>query len=259
MIIKDKREPAVLLAGYALWAAVNLFRGFSVETIPLIALFTLLSFTLSSPYFPFVLLSSLLAVSSPVLMPWAILTASLPLCVSGGHTRERVTAFTALASVLWLVPVSFSIPLAVVGAMGVLLGRNRFKYLLIAAGFVLSAFFTGLPQPPRENACIAGSTIDSGIISYNIPEVNTSRPEVLLAAPKQGVWAVWIALEAGGVRDSIPLFAVRLGEEMLLLPSGTDTLSFTMTPGDTLALTLMRDFRPFNHSVIHATAGGERL
>lgn len=259
MMMKDNREPGVLLAGYVLWAAVNLFRGFSVDTLPVIALFTLLAFTLNSPYFPFIFGSSLLALASPVLMPWAILTVSLPLCISGGSMRVRVTAFIAIASILWLVPVAFSIPLAIVAVLGAVTGKNRFKYLLLPAGFVFSAFLSGLPQPIEGNSTIAGSTIHSGTISYSIPEVNTSRTEVLLAAPNEGSWAVWIALEAGGVRDSIPLFAVSLGEEILLLPSGVDTVSVTMTPGDTLALTMMRDFKTFNHSVVHATAGGERL
>ncbi|MCK5131836.1 MAG: hypothetical protein KAR40_06745 [Candidatus Sabulitectum sp.] len=259
MKIKDSSEVAVMLTGYTAWAAVNLFRGFSSASLPLIALFTLLGMSLNTSIFPLILGCSLLGLISPVLMPWAVLVSGLLACTVGITMKIRITGFVAVASTLWLIPVSSSIPLAVVAAMAVLIGKNRLRYFLIPAGFIISALIFGLPGPLTVKPVIAGSTITDGILTYDIPKVNTSRNEVLLPAPFEGVWAVWIALEAGGVRDSIPMMAIRLGDEMLLLPSGTDTLSFTMVPGDTLAITLMRGFRPFNHSVIHTTAGGERL
>ena len=173
--------------------------------------------------------------------------------------KIRITGFITVVSTLWLIPVSHSIPFAVVAAVAFFIGKKHLRYFLIPAGFIISALFFSLPGPLAVEPVIAGSTIKDGVIYYDIPEVNTSRPEVLLPAPYEGAWVVWIALEAGGVRDSIPMMAIRLGEEILLLPSGTDTLSITMIPGDSLDISLMSSFKPFNHSVIHATAGGERL
>lgn len=259
MKIKDGSEVAVMLAGYTAWAAVNLFRGFSPASLPLIALFTLLGMSLNTSIFPLILGCSLAGLISPVLMPWVMLVSGLLACTTGSTAKIRITGFIALASTLWLIPVSSSISITLVAAVAVLTGKSRLRYFLIPAGFIISALLFGLPGPLTLKPVIAGSAITDGILTYDIPEVNTSRTEVLLPAPFEGAWAVWIALEAGGVRDSIPMLAIRLGDDMLLLPSGTDTLSFTMVPGDTLAITLMRGFRPFNHSVIHTRAGGERL
>lgn len=259
MKTKDNREVLVMLSGYNAWAAVNLFRGFSADSLPLIVLFTLLGLSSGSVLFPIVLGCSLVGLISPVLMPWAMLVSGLPACTAGRTMKIRIAGFIAVASTLWLIPVSHSIPLAVVAAAAFFIGNKHLRYFLIPVGFTLSAVFFSLPGPLAVEPVIAGSTIKDGVINYDIPEVNTSRPEVLLPAPFEGTWAVWIALEAGGVRDSVPMMAIRLGEEILLLPSGTDTLSVTMIPGDSLAISLMRDFKPFNHSVIHATAGGERL
>ncbi|MCK5785412.1 MAG: hypothetical protein KAH54_02510 [Candidatus Sabulitectum sp.] len=259
MRTRDSNEAAVILAGYTAWAAVNLLRGFSLASLPMLAVFTLLGMCMNTAMFPVLLGSALLGLISPVLMPWSLLVAGMLASATGGEIKIRVTGFLAVASTLWLIPVSLSIPLAIVSVASTVLGKKKLRYMLIPAGFIVSALVTGLPGPLTVEPVVAGSEISEGILSYHIPEVNTSRREVLLPAPFQGTWAVWIALEAGGVRDSIPMLAVRLGESMLLLPSGVDTLSFTMVPGDTLAVTLMKDFMPFNHSVIHATAGGERL
>ena len=259
MRTRDSSEAAVILAGYTAWAAVNLLRGFSLTSLPMLAVLTLLGMCMGTGIFPLLLGSALLGLISPVFMPWSLLVAGMLASATGSEMKIRITGFLAVASTLWLIPVSFSIPLAVAAAVAIVTGKTKLRYLAIPAGFVISALFTGLPGPLLLEPVVAGSEISEGILSYHIPEVNTSRREVLLPAPFEGTWAVWIALEAGGVRDSIPMMAIRLGESMLVLPAGRDTLSFTMVPGDTLAVTLMRDFRPFNHSVIHATAGGERL
>ncbi len=259
MKTKDGSEVAVLLSGYTAWAAANLFRGFSFSSLPLIVLFTLLGMTTGTGMFPFIFGCSLTGLISPALMPWAVLVSGLTACAAGSTVKIRITGFIAAASTLWLIPVSSAIPLAVVATAAALIGKKSLRCALIPAGFIISAVFAGLPGSLTPEPAVAGSTITAGVLSYDIPEVKTSRREVLLPAPFEGTWVVWIALEAGGVRDSVPMMAIQLGEDILFLPSGTDTLSFTMTPGDTLAITLMREFKPFNHSVIHAAAGGERL
>lgn len=259
MKTKENNEAAVLLSGYTAWAAVNLFRGFSPASLPLIALFTLLGISLGTSVFPLVLGCSLIGLISPAVMPWAVLVSGLLACTAGSTMKIRITGFIAVASTLWLIPVSSAIPLTVAAVLAALIGKNRLRYFIVPAGFIISTVFFDLPGSLTVEPVIAGSTIADGVLSYDIPEMNTSRKEVLLPAPFEGSWAVWIALEAGGVRDSIPMMAISLGENMLLLPSGTDTLCFTMIPGDTLSITLMREFKPFNHSVIHAAAGGERM
>jgi len=248
-----------MLSGWTVWAAVNLFRGFSLTTLPLVVLFALMGMVQGTQLFPFVAGCSLLGLMSPALIPWAMLVPGLLACSAGKTAQIRITGFIAVASTLWFIPVSASIPVVVVAATAALTGWKKLRYLVIPVGFVISALLYDLPGPLEVKSAVAGSEINNGIITYSIPEVNSSKREVLLPAPFEGRWAVWLALESGGVRDSLPMLAVRLGDDMLILPSGRDTLSFVMVPGDTLAITLMRNFRSFNHSVIHAAAGGERL
>lgn len=212
-----------------------------------------------TPLFPIAAGCSIIGLMSPALIPWAMLVPGLLACSAGKTAQVRIFGFAAVASTLWFIPVSASIPLVVVAATAALKGWNKLRYLAIPVGFAVSAILFDLPGPLEFKPVVAGSEINSGIITYSIPEVNGSRREVLLPAPFEGTWVVWLALESGGVRDSLPMMAVRLGDDMLLLPSGRDTLSFVMVPGDTLAITLMRNFKSFNHSVINATAGGELL
>lgn len=259
MKVKDGSEVVLMLAGCSAWAAVNLFRGFTTASVPLIPLFVLLGLCANSPLFPILFCCSLVGLISTALIPWVMLVSGLLACTAGRAMRIRVTGFISVVSTLWLIPVSLSIPIVVLAATLVLINKYYIRCILLPVGFIVSAVFLGLPKSLIMQPAVAGSTIADGFLTYSIPEVNTSRTEVLLPAPCDGSWAVWVAIEAGGVRDSLPMLAIRLGDDMLVLPSGTDTLCFSMVQGDTLAITLMRDFRPFYHSVIHATAGGERL
>lgn len=254
-----ENNAAVMLAGYTAWAAVNLFNGFAVSSLPLLGLFTLLGLAGGTAMFPLVLGCSVIGLLSREFMPWALLVAGMVATVTGKQMKLRITGFIVVVSTLWFLPISLSVPLAVTAAVAALTGWRRYKYLLIPAGFVFSVFFTGLPGQLPAAPVVASSSISDGILSYSIPELNTSVTEVLLPAPFEGTWAVWIAIEAGGVRDSIPMMAVELREEMLILPAGTDTLSFTVTPGDTLTVSLLKEFEPFNHTAVHASSGGELL
>lgn len=259
MKVKDGSGVVLMLAGCSAWAAVNLFRGFTTASVALIPLFILLGLCANSPLFPIIFCCSLVGLISTALIPWVMLVSGLLACTSGKAMKIRVTGFISVVSTLWLIPVSLSIPIVVLAATLLLINKYYMRCILLPVGFIVSAVFFGLPKSLITQPAVAGSTIVDGILTYSIPEVNTSGTEVLLPAPCDGSWAVWVAIEAGGVRDSLPMLAIRLGDDMLVLPSGTDTLCFAMVQGDTLAITLMRDFRPFNHSVIHATAGGERL
>jgi hypothetical protein len=255
---KEENNAAVMLAGYTAWAAVNLFNGFAVSSLPLLGLFTLLGMAGGTAMFPFVLGCSIVGLLSYEFMPWALLVAGMAAATTGKAMKFRITGFLIVASTLWLLPVSLCIPLALTAAVAALTGR-RYKLLLVPAGFVISVLFVGLPGPLPVTPTVAGSSIAGGVLSYSIPELNTSVKEVLLPAPIEGTWAVWITIEAGGVRDSIPMMAIELREEMLILPAGTDTLSFTLNPGDTVTVSLLRGFKPFNHSAVHAFSGGELL
>jgi hypothetical protein len=255
----QRSRVAVILTGYNVWAVMCLFRGFYVSSLPLLAVFTAMGLSLGTAVFPFMLGCSLTAVLSPSLMPWAVLVSGLLSSVAGSDMKTRAAGFTAVALSLWLSPVSFSIPLAAVAALGAVTSNERIRYAYIPLAFLVAAFLTGLPGPLNTPVAIARSEIAGGTITYDIPELNTSRPEAVLPAPFQGNWVLWIALESGGVRDSLPMLAVYLGESMQVLPAGTDTFTVTVSPGDSVSLFLMREFTPFNHTAVHASAGGELL
>jgi len=259
MIAENKSRTAVILSGYNTWALMSLFRGFSASSLPLLGTFTVLGMCMGTEIFPLVLACSLTAVLSPSLMPWAVLVSGLLSSAAGSDMKTRTAGFAAVALSLWFIPFSFSIPLAAVSALGAVVSDKRIRYASVPAGFLVSALFFGLPGPLSELHSVAQSTITDGTIAYEIPELNTSRPEVYLPAPFQGNWVLWIALESGGVRDSLPMMAICLGENVLLLPAGTDTFTVSVSPGDSISLVLMRSFRPFNHTAVHAFAGGELL
>lgn len=259
MKLKPVSEAAVMLVGYNAWALAMLLRGFDAAYLPLLVMFTLLGFSQASRTFPFLTGLSLIALFSPSLMPMAVLIGGALACATAYSMRTRITGLIAVASTIWFLPLSNAIPIIVLAAVTTLTLNCRIRSLLLPVALIVSVFWTGLPGPLSGEQAIAHSRINDGKLTYTVQTVDLSTREVLLPAPCTGTWALWVALDGGGVRDSLPMMAIRLGDDMLVLPSGRDTLCFTMIPGDTLAITMMRDFKPFNHPVIHTTAGGERL
>jgi len=249
----------VILYGIGAWLAVCCLKGFSISHFPLLAVFITLGFSSGTVLFPMVLGCSVIAVLSPSLQPWAILVSGVLSSVTGADIKVRIPGLAAVASSFWLLPLSASIPLAAVSAAGVIFGDSRVKYLLIPGGFLATVFLTGLPAPPVIEPVVAGSVIEDRTIVYSVPELNTSRPAAVLPAPFEGTWTVMLSLETGGIRDTLPVAAVCLGEDTLLFPAGADVIDLTISPGDTLAVILLREFRPLNHSVIYASLYGELL
>jgi|GEM_PF-2193326 len=249
----------VILYGIGACLAVCCLKGFSISYLPLLAVFITLGFSSGTILLPMVLGCSVIAVLSSELLPWAVLVSGVLSSVTGRDMKIRLTGLAAVASSIWLLPLASSIPLTAVSAAGVIFVDNRLKYVLIPGAFLVGAFLTGLPGPPGIEPVIAGSVIVNGTITYSIPELNTSRPAIILPAPFEGYWTAWLSLETGGIRDSLPVTAVCLGEDTLSFQAGTEVIELTISPGDTLSITLLKEFSPLNHTVVYASLYGELL
>ncbi len=251
---------SVILAGWCAAAAAALFRGPSAELVSLIPLAVAAGLSSGTVLFPAAVFLFSLCLIAPDAIPWAVLAGSLLFSLSGRGTALRITGFLMAACILWVFPVRFSVPVLLVSAAGAIINKRPGMVYLGAAGiFVLSAMFFGIPERAVEEPAIAICRIENGTIFYETEHLYTDCREVLLPAPVSGRWLMWLAVDPGGVRDTLPMMAVSVGEDMIFLPAGADTLCFTFQPGDTLSVRLMRGFRPFVHPTVHVSAGGEML
>ncbi len=251
---------SVILAGWCAASAAVLFRGFSTELISLVPLAVAAGLASGTVLFPAAVLLFSLCLMAPDATPWAVLAGSLLFSVSGKGMGLRITGFVMAACILWFVPVRFSVPVLLVSAAGAFFHkRPGIVYLAAACTFIVSALFFGIPRRAVEEDRMAVSRIENGTISYETEHLYTGSGELLLPAPVSGRWLMWLAVDPGGVRDTLPMIAVCIDENMLFLPAGPDTLCFTFQPGDTLSVKLMRGYRPFLHPVVHVSAGGEIL
>jgi len=257
---KGRGSAAIMLSAWCVLVAVMLFKGYSGIMLSMIPLAAAAGLSRRADVFTVVFMTMALAFVSPGAMAWAALFGGSFCAFSGGGTAVRTAGFLACAVALWFTPIQSAIPLAVVPAAGVLFFRHRITaYLVLLSGFFISVFLTGLPRLSEGIPANASSFIDNGTIVYEVNDLNSFRREIRLPAPCSGIWAMWVSVDCGGVRDTLPMMAVCLNDEILVLPPGRDTLCFTMTPGDTLNLALLREYRPFNHPVVHISAGGEKI
>lgn len=247
----------VVICGITAWLTMSLFEGFTLSSLPLLMVFIAFGMSLWTAVSPFILGCSILALLSPGLMPWAVMASGLLSSIAGRDLKVRLPGLAAVSSSFLILPLSASIAITAVSTLGVIIGENRLRYLLIPTGFLLSALLGALPVPGRSEPVTAGSAISDGVLTYDIPVLNTSNPVVLLPAPFQGTWEVLLTLESGGTRDPLPTMAVGLGGDTLEFPTGSEMLSLTVSPGDTMTIELIRECRPLNHPVIHAGARGE--
>lgn len=251
---------SVILAGWCAAAAAALFRGPSPELLSLLPFAVAAGLSAGTPLFPLTVILFSASLLSPSALPWAVTAGGILCSTTGKGGWLRLSGFLSLAFVLWVYPVKFIVPVLAVSAAGAFFhGRKAPVYLAAVGTFILSSLFYGIPEPALPPPLISESRIENGVISYGNSNIYTGNGELLLPAPSSGSWLMWLAIDPGGVRDTLPMAAVSIGEEMLFLPRGADTLCFTFCPGDTLRVKLMRDFNPFAHPVIHVSAGGERL
>lgn len=251
---------SVILAGWCAVAAAALFRGISCELSCLLPLAVAAGASTGTVLFPVLVLFFSLGLVSPEALPWAVLTAGAVSAVAGKSPVARVFGFVSVAWVLWFIPVQFSVPVLVTAAFGAFFHRRKpVIYGVSVLAFLLSAAVFGLPRMAAERCETARSYTREGVTEYAPAHIYTWNREICLPAPVSGTWAMWVYLDSGGVRDTLPMTSLCLGEEMIFLPAGKDTICFTFEPGDTLRVRLMRDSEPFLHPVIHVFAGGERV
>lgn len=251
---------SVFLACMCTAAAAALFRGPSWELAALVPYSAALALVSGRRLFLIGLPPLALALLSPGALPWAVLLGGMLFSLLAPGRAARITGFLSVAVVLWFLPLKASIPLAAVSAAGALMGGGRTAATVaVLAGFSLSAFIAGLPEDPSPEPRAVRSFISNGELVCERVMILPGSGGAFLCAPGSGTWAMWAAVEVGGLRDSIPAAALSVGEDMIFLPAGRDTLCFLFHPGDTLNVSLLRGQDPMLHPVIHFTAGGERL
>lgn len=257
---EGKGTTAVILTACCAVATTVLFRGFSGVLIALVPLSVAAGLSVGTVLFPLQAVFIILGLISPEAAPWAVLLGGTLSSVAGEGIRVRTAGFLSVAAVLWFLPLAGVIPLAAASAAGAFLHRRRcLPYVILAGGYMVSVLLTGPPKDHSQVPAIAPSSIENGQLTYHVPSLTAAGTEVQLCVPPEGRWAIWIAVDGGGVRDTMPMMSLSLGESMLFLPRGKDTLCLTGLPGDTLSVALLRGHRPFSHPVVHINAGGELI
>lgn len=257
---ENESTASIILSAASILVTVILFRGFSLSYIAVIPLAVAAGFSAGTVLLPVLLVLITIGFISPEMIPWAAIAGGMISSTAGTGRVVRTAGFLSVAVCMWFVPLEASTIPVTVSAAGAFFSRRKpVGYAILAGGVLLAAFLTGLPSNPGQSPAVAASHSENGKIRYTIPALNGAVPEILIPAPLSGEWAMWLAYEGGGVRDTMPLAAVTLREEIVILPANPESLCFSFSPGDTLRISLLRENSPFSHPVIHVSAGGELI
>ena len=92
--------------------------------------------------------------------------------------------------------------------------------------------------------------VDDATVWYNVPSLNSGSQGVTFRTSDGGSFR--ISMEAGGVRDTMPLASLRAGESVFCINSGTSSLEIDLAPGgENVTVTITRPWQPFQHPVLH--------
>ncbi len=219
MRYEGKGTTAVILTGCCAVAVTVLFRGFSGVLIALVPLSAAAGFSVGTVLFPIQAIFFILGLISPEAAPWAVLMGGTLSSFAGEGPRVRTAGFLSVATVLWFIPLTGVIPLAVASAAGAFFHRHRgLPYVILAGGYMVSVLLTGMPGDHSRVPTIAPSSIENGGLTYHVPSLTAAVTEVQLCVPTEGLWAIWIAVDGGGIRDTMPMMALSMGESMLSCP-----------------------------------------
>lgn len=204
---------------------------------------------------------------------WQALPAAFLAAAGAALGHGSQAAGLLLASGLLSAVSGRSLPDRSLGLLGALLSSQACDLvgtLPVLAGALPAVFF----DRPLPRAILAGALMPASMLIWSFPvasapsevvvqEVFTrqgeSWPEVVhldqsspsaLMRVEEAAGRVELVLEAGGVRDSLPLGYVAVEGGMIPVLPGSDSLTLD-APGPFLEIRLVRPPLPFQHPVIH--------
>ncbi len=129
-------------------------------------------------------------------------------------------------------------------------GSRQARTLAILAGVALAMLVEGPPRPGSEAEIVIQETMNGPGISWERFHLDGSRPVALLRTPGMEGGTVDLVLEAGGVRDSMPVGLVFASEGVFSIPPGRSVFDLPLD-GGIVEIRMARRYRPFEHPVIH--------
>lgn len=251
-----KGELATALTGIAVWLAIVLFRGFSLEWLALPLAAVAVSTLTGDPMFIPGLMILLCATAS--------LTGAATAAVAGvlsafaSHRMSgRIAGWLAVSAWVLANPSTQAAPLVAVCAVATLFNAKKSRIVLAAMSAVLLLALGYLPARNSTASAPARCFIEEGHAWWKLPPVTLGTGGAVLAPPVPEPFTMTLELKCGGVRDSLPVVTVIAGDEALSLPSGSHTLRLDLEPSDSVFILPVREPRPFTHPVAHVWAEAE--
>jgi len=251
-----KGELVTALTGMAVWLAIVLFRGFSLEWLALPLAAVAVSTLTGGPVFIPGLMILLCATASFTGAATAALAGVLS-AFSSRRISGRIAGWLAVSAWVLANPSAQALPLVAACAVAALFNGKGTRIVLAALCAVLLPALGYLPVPANEAPTPARCFIEEGHAWWKLPPVTLGSGGAVLAPPVPEPFTMTLELQCGGVRDSLPVVTVMAGDVALSLPSGSHTLRLDLSPTDSVFILPLRELRPFTHPVAHVWAEAE--
>lgn len=201
---------------------------------------------------------ALLAGSSPDFQAALVLAGAATGLVMSQSPVSRLLLSLAVLLTALIGPLSGLLPLVPFALVSMPAAVRRHRAALIAAGTVLVVVLGGLPLA-EVPARLHGSEIRSeGSITWDHSRsLDLSAPSLVLEAGGRRPATLHLRLSAGGTRDTEPVGRAVSGDTMFAVMPGENLIVFR-DPEMPVEITLYRNWRPFNHPVVHFTGAEAR-
>lgn len=247
--------PGRLGAWFVLSILLLLTRGFSWLTAGLIAGAVPPALGFRENFF---MRACLLLLGIAAVLPFdsqssALVIASGILVVLNG--RSLLIRLSGLCSIL-LTALQGSVSgltfILILSALAVFPNRRKWRFVSMTLGLALCLVLTGLPDARLHPELIAQERhIEDRLAWTYVPALHAGSPAVLFRTSVVDEGVLHLPVDAGGVRDDLPVGTILAGEQSITFGAGQDTLHVPFIAGDSIRVRISRPWASFEHTVIH--------
>lgn len=181
-----------------------------------------------------------------------VMASGMLLVLNGKSLFIRVTGLCSILLAALQGSVSGLMFILILSAISVFPPSRKWRLATMAPGLILCLVIAGLPDARLHPERVAQERhIEDRLAWTYVPALTAGSPAVLFRTSSTDGGVLHVPVDAGGVRDDLPVGTILTGEQSITFGAGRDTLNVPFNAGDTVRVWISRPWAAFEHTIIH--------
>jgi hypothetical protein len=181
-----------------------------------------------------------------------VIASGVLIVLNGKSLLARVMGLCSILFAALQGSVSGPMFILIFSGLAVFPRSRKWRFASMAAGLILCLVLTGLPDARLHPELVAQERhIEDRLAWTYVPALNAGSPAVLFRTSAAEGGVLHVPVDAGGVRDDMPVGTILTGEQNITFGTGKDTLHVPFNAGETIRVGISRPWAAFEHTIIH--------